>query len=316
MTLRGVSITGGTAALQSGNIEVSGTSNVTIANATVANSTGACISADNSTNVTISGGLFMNCVQEGFHASAVTGLTITGARFTGNNAAGLVNAAWEAGGGKIAQSTNVTFTNCEVDHNGGPGIWFNVYDSGAVISNNRVHDNTDAGILYEISYNAHVFDNVVWNNGWANTTWAWGAGIISSTSQAVEIDHNTVAWNADGIAAIWQNRGGPAASGLSIHDNVIVQQRVPSDTSDIVPVGFMQDSGGTMYTAGTNTGARNQFWLSYPEASWYRFQSWNGTQLQTLAQLNASPAGGDSSYLTVAQVENLLTAASVPIAQP
>ena len=314
MTLIGASITNATATLQSGDLEISGTSNVTVQYATVTNSTGACISADDSTNVTIQNSLMQNCVEEGYHFANVNGLVFTGNRTTGNNAAGTVDTGFEAGGGKASNCTNMVFSYNEADHNVGPGLWFDVYDNGAQVFGNRVHDNTDEGILYEISYNAHIYQNAVWENGWSNTTWVWGAGILSSTSQSVEIDHNTVAWNGDGVAAVWQNRGGPAATGISIHDNTVVQEQVTTNSGwGSAPIGFAQDDGGVIYTSG-NTGAANGFWLNWAEPSWYRFQAWNGTQVQTLAQLNASPEGsGSSYYITAAQRDADLTAAGIPL---
>ena len=80
MTIIGASITGAAAALQSGDLEISGTHDVVIDQASVTNSSGACIGADNSQNVTIENSLMSGCVQEGYQPRRRTGLTFTGNR--------------------------------------------------------------------------------------------------------------------------------------------------------------------------------------------------------------------------------------------
>jgi parallel beta-helix repeat protein len=114
----------------------------------------------------------------------------------GNNYAG-VSDGWEAGGGKVTETSSgaVIRNNC-VHHNDGPGIWMDVDANNVLVENNVVFANAANGIMYEISYDGIIRNNIVANNGqdgdFVNEGWFAGPQIFISSSQGVKAYGNTV----------------------------------------------------------------------------------------------------------------------------
>ncbi len=318
VTLDSLTVTNVANALQTGAVNASGVDNVTLRNVTATNSAGACISISNSSGSSVLNSLMSGCRQEGYHFSAVSNFTFAGNRVTGNNAARTVDPGWEAGGGKIANGcSGVTFSDNEVDHNGGPGIWFDIHcGPNVVISGNRVHDNWAAGIMYEISSHASISGNVVWHNAVQNTSpyaWGWGAGILLSSSNNVDVASNVVAWNGDGISVISQNRSdapGPVAD-VSVHDNdVFGVDGWPASSQDYA-LDWLQDWSGVLFLASSNNRASaNAFWYSTPEGPG-RY-GWGGTIFTKLVSYAATPGGAGSVYLAGDEASRILSNAGVP----
>ena len=105
---------------------------------------------------------------------------------------------WSAGGSKSAILNGYVSENNTVNHNGGPGVWCDIGCTNVVIRNNRLHDNEQQGIFFEISNGAKIFGNKAWNNGWGFHEWCYGADILASSSRNVEIYRNVVAWSPQG----------------------------------------------------------------------------------------------------------------------
>jgi parallel beta-helix repeat protein len=312
MTLIGASITGATAALQSGDLEIRGTRDVTINRAIVTNSSGACISADNSQNVIIENSLMSNCVQEGYHFSRVNGLTFTSNRVTGNNAAGTVDPGWEAGGGKVGDSTNILFSDNEADHNVGPGMWFDIGCSNVVVRNNRVHDNASAGIMFEVSTGARIYSNDAWSNGTGEAVWGWGAGILISSSGGADVYSNVLAWNArSGVSVISQKRTDSApVTNNYVHDNVTAA--LPNTWLMF----WAQDWAGPMFLpASNNRGADDRFWAPGPENGTPRF-TWNGQDDVHLAAFDSTPGGQNDTYMSTVDLTAILASNGIPTTAP
>ena len=201
--------------------------------------------------------------------------------------------------------------NNEVDRNVGVGIWCDVYCASITISGNRVHDNTHQGILFEISTGASITGNAVWENGWAFTSWGWGGGIVVSSSSGADVTGNTLAWNADGIAVISQNRAGsPAATNNRVRDNVVAMAPQPGDGSDKMAVAWLQDWSGVLFSSTTNVGSGNDYWASVAEPQWARF-GWNGA-ISTLTSFNATPGEEGGAYLTPSALSADLANAGIP----
>jgi hypothetical protein len=176
-----------------------------------------------------------------------------------------------------------------------------------------VHDNLADGIQFEVSEGGTFTDNVVWSNGDPNWGWYWSAGILISSSRNVEVARNIVAYNLDGISVVSQGRSDRPGNtvNVNVHDNIVIQTNdVAGDQSTKSLLAFAQDWSGGMFDSGSgNVGSANRFWSVYPEPRSNRF-AWNGS-LSTLAQLNATPAGGGSSYLTDADKASILAAAGL-----
>ncbi len=144
-----------------------------------------------------------------------------------NNLAGY-KVDWEGGATKFTGSERLEAAYNYVHHNFGPGLWTDEVNVNVHFHHNLITDNTRPGIYHEISYNAEFDHNVVMRNGFAHPDWGWGAGIAVSSSRGVEIHHNEVLDNADGITAMTQARGsGPLGvyeiSDLNVHNNCVRQ---------------------------------------------------------------------------------------------
>ncbi len=240
------------------------------------------------------------------------GNIVRGNRIHDNNIAGF-DPEWEAGGLKATVQTGLLLQGNEVDHNDGPGLWCDIYCRGTVYRANRVHDNTYAGIMEEVSYDGLITANVAWNNGYGKAVWGWGAGILVSSSTGTEVSNNTLAWNArSGVSVISQNRQDwpnvKPLAGIYVHDNVTAVS-APNTYGEF----WGEDFAGSLFTTGQNNhGSNNRFWFAYPEDGHWRF-SWN-RNISYLAAFDLTPGEQGGSYLTDAQKDTILAAAGVPAA--
>jgi parallel beta-helix repeat protein len=154
-----------------------------------------------------------------------SGIVIDGNEIATNNSR-RVRSEWEAGGVKLAKADGAVITNNYVHDNHGPGLWDDIDSGNLLYAGNTVVHNDREGIVHEIGHRAVIRDNVVTGNGFGKHGWLWGAGILVSTSSNTEIYGNTVTGNANGIAAVEQDReitslGSHHLDNLSVHDNRI-----------------------------------------------------------------------------------------------
>jgi hypothetical protein len=292
-------------------------SNVTVQGFDLTGSGGAGISIVGVSNVTVSQIRSHHNVQEGFGVWQVSGLRVTESRFDHNNMALTVDPWWEAGGGKIGGSSGIMFDRNEVDHNGGPGIWFDLGDTAATITENRAHDNWGPGIFYEITGGpGYITGNAVWANGFGlvESWWVLMSGIVLSNSSDVEVSGNTLAWNGGGIADYSMNRTdapGPTVNN-AVHDNLIVMGAPPSGIYSSALL-FMTGPGGPDVCDGfaNNQGYANRFWWSEPDPHPFGYQ-WCGFY-DSLAAYANTPGGSISTMVTTAEMQAALTAAGIPL---
>jgi Right handed beta helix region len=247
------------------------------------------------------------------------GVLVQANRIHDNRTAGF-SQNWGAGGLKLAQSQGVVVDGNEADHNDGVGLWCDIGCSNVTFSNNRVHHNAWQGINFEISNGASIHDNVLWENGWSNAFWGWGAGIVISSSANAEVFRNTLAWNYAGISVISQSRSEPQSKnpdGNNVHDNVIVKKTVTGDFSltywQNLSLAWLSDSATTtLYDAASNNhGANNRMWFDQPESVSVRY-AWI-TQYKLVADFVSIAGGVGSSYLTTAEMNQALTARAMPL---
>ena len=123
-----------------------------------------------------------------------------------NNYAGF-SSGWSAGGAKFVETTGLVVRANRVEANIGPGLWTDVGARDTLYEGNEVLDNTGAGILHEISYDAVISDNDVTGNGSPDQGWVWGAGIQLANVSNVEVSSNRLEGNVQGIIATKQDRG-------------------------------------------------------------------------------------------------------------
>lgn len=242
-------------------------------------------------------------------SEGATDVLIQGNRIHHNNTEDF-EPGWEAGGLKALGAIRLTLDGNEVHENLGTGLWCDGDCNGAVFSGNRVYHNTNVGLHFEISDGASISGNAVWENGWDYDEWGWGAGILISTSKNVEVFHNVVAWNADGISVIEQGRGrGRSATNVGVYDNVIAVTNQPPRYG----LAWLSDyRPHRLYDSGSNNrGERNAYWFSEPERGDTRF-SWKDEHTR-LDDFKRTPGGRDDRYLSDAEKEQLLATASVPV---
>ena len=308
VTIDGLTVTRTTNPAQDGAIHVRNASRFILRNAHVTYAAGACISIVGGSNHLIASSELAYCEQEGFAVTETTNAIFSGDRIHHNNANRKFDPGWEAGAGKATVSTGLLFENNEVYDNVGPGLWCDVDCKNTTFRGNRVHHNTESGIFVEISDGAVIENNAVWENGWGFPSWGWGAGIRVSSSSNVEVRNNTVAWNADGITAVSQNRG-HAVGGNYIHDNTIVLGPASSDSSDKFLLGWLSDwADNGLYSTGRGSG--NRYWHSQSEPT-NRFD-WGGAYY-TLSSFNGTPGEEGGRYLTASERDAALSAAGIPL---
>jgi hypothetical protein len=198
--------------------------------------------------VTVRGNHLHDNGQLGIGSGAVTDQLVEGNEINHNNTAGFA-IGWEAGGGKWAMTQDLVVRCNRVHDNDGPGLWTDTSNVGTTYEANVVTRNTDAGILHETSFQAVIHGNLVSGNGGTDPTGGWGpSGIEIASSPGVEIDHNTVTGNANGIVVTQQLRqdsssplGPHELRDISIHDNTVMMTKGVT--------GMVNDTGDSSYYA-------------------------------------------------------------------
>jgi nitrous oxidase accessory protein NosD len=316
---------------QNGAIENNGHSHWRIQDNVLSDAHGAIVSLIDGTDLDLLDNDIHRGGQLGVHVS--TGdVLVRGNKIHDNNTESF-DPGWEAGGVKTAgvlraggQHSFVADRN-EVYGNDGKGLWCDVGCTNVVYSNNRVHHNERNGIQLEFADGAEVYDNVVWENGWSKPGWGWGAGILASSSREVEIRDNTLAWNADGIAVISQNRDGTSYDDVvdvDVHHNSILQEgysNVDPRYIDAFALAWLQDWGGVLFDpASDNEGYDNAYWFAMPDRDYWYVPSeedlpryaWDGENIGSLSSFNATPGEERGRYLTDAQRDALISSAGIP----
>jgi hypothetical protein len=206
------------------------------------------------------------------------------------------DAAWEAGGVKAGKVERLTLRGNHVHDNYGSGLWCDVDCRDVLFENNLVERNSDAGIFYEISFDAIIRNNTVRLNGTGRggqqgSAWIWGAGIQIAASEGVSVYGNkvTVAAGSTGIVIVDQGRerlGQPKRKDDSgklfyrtarntVHDNEIVYEGDTglsggaSDVPETNPNYGIIETGGNRFERNTYvlrrpTGARLFIWGHEP----------------------------------------------------
>jgi hypothetical protein len=296
-----------------GAVNVQGASSFTLRHAKVRDSSTICVAIAGGSGHRILNSELSNCGKEGFFFNAVKSTLVQSNSIHGNNARGAYNPGWEAGGGKAIQSTGLTFRANRAYSNNGPGLWCDGACSNVVYDGNWLHHNSRAGILYEISSGATIKNNKVWENGWGFTTWGWGGGLVVSSSANVTVSGNTLAWNADGIVVLSQNRGSAAwnnVHGIAVRDNTIVMAPQGGDGSDKMALGWLQDWGGVLFSSGSaNIGSGNDYWWSttLPRCAY----EWNGCYA-SLSAFNGTPGEQGGVAISAATRNARLSGSGIP----
>ncbi len=283
-----------------------------IQNNTLSDANGAAVSLSHGSDIKLLNNNISRNGELGVFGWQSTNVLIQGNRLFGNNTEAF-NPGYEAGGLKIGNVQQVQITQNEVYGNYGMGLWCDVDCEYVTISGNRVHDNQNQGITYEISGHGTITGNSVWNNGFGNQIWGWGAGIMLQNSHDSEVGNNVVAWNADGIAVISQDRGSiyNNVSNNYVHDNSIL---MTSAQQPDIALGWLQDWSGSLgYPSSNNRGANNAYWYQNSGDGTWAFQ-WVGSwySLGQLSGFNATPGEENGRVLSVYERDQILSASAIP----
>ena len=188
-----------------------------------------------------------------------------------------ISSGWEAGGSKFSQTNRLVVRRNCIHHNDGPGLWTDIDNRNTLYEKNVSFANQKEGIFHEISFDAVIRNNLVGDNG-KSFAWLYGAQILVSTSQNVEVHSNVVevpATYGNGISIIWQNRPPWRGTGNNVHDNDVtflsdaaIWQNTPAQTgaaADFSPATteiFQQNSMNNNHYHATNAQARHFAWAN------------------------------------------------------
>lgn len=151
-----------------------------------------------------------------------------------NNTDGSLINDGENGGYKSTNTLNDVLRNNNVHDNLGMGLWFDIDDNGSLIEGNTLAGNASDGVRFEISYNGIIRNNTVTGNGLnrqqGDGGLYYGAGIVVSNGNTVDVYGNILVGNDNSLGAVMQNRG----SGIygtwqliaaTFHDNTVTQRQ-------------------------------------------------------------------------------------------
>jgi parallel beta-helix repeat protein len=219
------------------------------------------------------GGRYFNTRQEGLTAGGgaanfvVDGVELDHNDFTNDAYTTRAHSCGDEGGGLKFVADNVTVRNSYIHANACSGLWSDLASNNLTITNNRLVNNWEQGIILEITGAATISHNVVVGNGFhmqnANNNgcgWGWGGGITLSTSGQthtsngpIDIGFNDVEGNCNGITGVDQYRNehncdiAPTCelAHVRIHDNKIVGSTAPNAVNNL---GYFQDDGADLRT--------------------------------------------------------------------
>ncbi|MCP4305684.1 MAG: right-handed parallel beta-helix repeat-containing protein [bacterium] len=175
--------------------------------------------------------------QMGFGMLHGSDQLVEGNEINNNNPGDRHEWGWEAGGSKNWGTIRLTIRGNVSHENHGPGIWSDWNNIDTLYEGNVVYGNVGApGIFHEISYEAIIRDNEIFENGFPDglpgRPFRARSGIHVAGSRGVEIYDNHVYNNAKGITGVEQCRSsssdefaesdGPwRLTDVVVHDNII-----------------------------------------------------------------------------------------------
>ncbi|MCC2684606.1 MAG: hypothetical protein K0R75_1505 [Paenibacillaceae bacterium] len=244
---------------------------------------------------------------------------IEGGRVHDNNIEG-TKPSWAGGGIKISNPRDIVITGVEVDHNHDNGIWTDVPNTpqSVVISNNRVHHNPGDGIRVEVTTNANVFGNIVYENGWDRKK----TGIALNASSDANVHDNVLAWNYSGIQVRNPIRTDKHSdegaydfvNNINVHHNTILDQELAGKSGRYALSWVKAYDQGNLYDQGAgNIGHQNGYYYPSPEGTADRF-FWENP-FSTLSEFNNTPGEKKGYYLTEQQKDEIIARYLLP-AQP
>jgi len=216
-----------------------------------------------------------------------------------------VSPKFGAGGIKLVKTRGLVLRGNNSHDNVGSGIHLDINNYNALYDGNTVADNTEQGILHEISFAAVARNNKLLRNGsiYPNGSfWLYAANLLSSSSQGLEAYCNYIevsAQGGNGADMLTQHRGDAVAStGNYFHHNTVVFE----GNSGVS--GAAREREIENFFAPNNRFDYNAYYL--PDLSRKVF-SWND-KMNTFAQFQAAgeETHGSASSKTPSSVPNVV----------
>ena len=210
----------------------------------------------------------------------------------------------ETGGVKLGLVSDTILDQNVVHDNFGKGIHYDVNCSNNIASNNRIFNNARVGLHMELCYSGKMFGNTVYQNGYATPESNRGTGIMTSSSENIEIYDNVVAYNPGGIVV--QTRSRPdheLTHDVFVHHNTIVSQAK-------YPALVWKGDNDAFTVLANNRGSDNRYHYPVAENSGARFY-WEGA-IKRLDAFNSTQGEENGYYLTAAQKDAVLAEHEIP----
>jgi Right handed beta helix region len=135
VTIKGLTVQGGSSPLQHGLVNITGGSGWDIESNIIRNGQGAGIGIYHTTDSKVIGNKLLDNGQEGYSTDTNKNLLFSENEIGGNNTRN-IDPGWEAGGGKFWAEQNATVSNNISHDNNGPGIWADTQNNGLLFDNN------------------------------------------------------------------------------------------------------------------------------------------------------------------------------------
>ena len=323
VTLDGFRMRHSTAPSQTGGITVKGNDGMSvdrfvIRNSHLSDAHGALLSIRGGSGHEVLDGVFERGGQLGLHLSGEEGSRdwrVEGNVIRDNSTAGFAT-GWEAGGLKSLGVDGLTIVDNEFaggpNGDNGRGAWTDTGTRNVVFRGNRMHGNGHEGAMFEASHGLVIEDNVAWDNGWANTPWGWGGGIVLSSSDNALVRGNLLAWNADGLSVISQDRQDDEPHvNIRVEANTVIAGPAGSDEAPMV-LAWLQDWDGALCDAASgNEGDGNLVWMPPPAAPVDRFSYCD--PIHDVERFAATRGGHGTRQLTDDEARAALVSAAVPL---
>ena len=319
-------------------VRVTGGGRVTVDNIRVEWAAGAGFTVSSGSWFVIRNSKFNNNGQLGIHSSSAVDTLVEDCETSYNNTHPnkRYNDGWEAGGNKFSRTTRLTLNRHLAHDNMGSGIWFDIDNRNAVISNCVSYENKH-GIHYEISYSATIFNNLMFNNRTQGSpdSSPVGIGIYISSSALCKVYNNTI-WGNDtyGVhinSSIREDGSGHGITGSNnlVYNNIVSEnEQTGSNTKSFLiaygnnydPVTYPDEPhrpplpvlDNPDYTIDYNWSDYNLFWPKKPNDSFFigpgserptNLADWQRLSNQDLHSawgdpMFANKAGADFSLLT------------------
>jgi parallel beta-helix repeat protein len=164
-----------------------------------------------------------------------------------------------------------------VHHNAGDGIWYDTNNTGALIEGNRIEDNGEMGIFYEVSSDVVIRNNTIRRSG--------DTAVFISTSKNAQIYNNTLEDNFRGLTYFVNcSPVGGGTIGFDLANNVAYDNTVTAfasvfswtlcDSTQLAP--YLNNSKNNTFSTNTYhvpAPATGQYWFWNAYMYWSQWQA-------------------------------------------